>query len=585
MRTIHPLSGIYPADARRRDVSSCWEIYHQASKLFPDDLARSSLCAPAEVVADRLAFARIRQREQVVDEVSAAAPLRSTRFVGRPPSPLPIAVEPAARDFARAVEQRRSPPRFGAESISRESVASLLLLCAGATHTHARDYPLRAAPASGALYEIEVYVAARRVSDLAPGLYHYHSGSHSLTRLRGPEICPELESATVIRELVASSAVQFFLTSVIGRLEWKYGQRAYRYTLLNAGHMAEHLCLGAAAAGLASVPYGGFVDDPTAEALGADGVTELLLHSVLIGRPPVPARAPGAATPPAGGPLLRRRDAFDGTGPEALRSWPALEARVVGALRGHIAGDRAGAREALLRCRALLPGDRTIADYCAWIDASGVAIEVAEAAILVFPATWDSSRRDRWRRVVADAAAAVKQWLGVDALPRACFDLRAASPTPQTLCRARALHRAVQFPAEFWANPPLDLVVHESLHAAYLPDNRFLAEGMAGHAALSHGEIAAVDRELRAGSGPPPLSRWLFGNASPAAGDVGPQAAATSFVNYLIEAFGRESLFAFGNTLLHPTSAAERRAAPAQFAKWFGADVDAVAQRWWHALC
>jgi len=583
---MHPLMGMYPADARRRELSSSWELYHQASKLFPEDLARSSLSAPREVTADRLGFARIRLRESMIDELSAAAPLRSSRFVGKPMSPLPTAIDPLAKSLAAAIGQRRSPDRFGRGRVSREAVATLLRLCAGATHTHPRDYPLRATPASGALYEIEIYLAIRRVGDLEPGLYHYHAASHSLTRLREAQIHDEIAGATVIRELVESAALQFFFTSVIGRLEWKYAQRAYRYTLLNAGHMAEHVCLGAAATGLASVPYGGFVDDPTAEALGVDGVTELLVHSVLVGRRPETSRAqrPRSAREASKVPRLRRLECLDVPLPEPLRSWPLLEDRVVAALRELEGGDFVRGREALLRCCALLPADRTLAEYCALAEDPRAGFEVTDAAIFAFPAAWGPATRGKWRSTVSRAAIRVRRWLGVEAIPRALFDLRVTSPAPQTLNRARPLHRKVLFPSEFRDSPPLDLVAHELMHAAYLPDNRLLAEGIAVSAILDGDEIADLNRELREASGPPPVFAWLF-SRPPAADDASLQAVGASFVTHVVDVFGQAALFGFANGLLYPATAAERRAAPDRFAQIFGAPAEAVIQRWWQSLC
>ncbi len=580
MRAIHPLKGLYPAEARYRELSSPWELYHQASKLFVDDLSRSSLSAPTEIRADRIGFSRLRLRERIADEVSAAAPTRSSCFPTRPKVLLPLAPQPIAVGLSATVETRRSALAFAGEAISREALAQLLTLCAGVTHTHPRGYPLRAAPASGALYEIEIYAAVRRVDGLDAGLYHYHAGSHSLAMLRGPEANATFAAATVIRKLVESSAVQFFLTSVIGRLEWKYAQRSYRYTLLNAGHLAEHVCLGAAALGLASAPYGGFIDDPTAKALGVDGVTEIPLHSVVVGQP-VAAPLPPPSRPGERGfaaPRLRR---FDRVAPALGDGWQSLDRAAARGLYDLVGARSLRGRETLLRLRALLPGDRTLADYCAVADEGALALEVSEEAVFAFPSAWDTARREVWRTVVARAAVAVRGWLGIGALPRAFFELRTATRQPETLNRDRWLHRKIRFPEGLLAAPPLELVVHELMHASYLPDNRFLAEGVAAVAGLAPAALRELGRTLRE-EGPPPLGVWLFGTRGPLPRAA--QAAAASFVGYLVDAFGRDAFFAFANPLVYPALPSERRSAPRHFSRVFGADAELVARRWWGSL-
>jgi SagB-type dehydrogenase family enzyme len=47
----------------------------------------------------------------------------------------------------------------------------------------------------------------------------------------------------------------------MGRIYFKYGERAYRFILLEAGHIAENLLLGAEYEGLGAVALGGFIDD------------------------------------------------------------------------------------------------------------------------------------------------------------------------------------------------------------------------------------------------------------------------------------------------------------------------------------
>ncbi len=67
------------------------------------------------------------------------------------------------------------------------------------------------------------------------------------------------------------------------RSRFKYGARAYRFTLLEAGHVGQSFLLAAAALGLATTPLGGFYDRRVDEFLGIDGIHEAALYLLPVG--------------------------------------------------------------------------------------------------------------------------------------------------------------------------------------------------------------------------------------------------------------------------------------------------------------
>ncbi|HJU79152.1 MAG TPA: hypothetical protein VJ599_06265, partial [Nitrososphaeraceae archaeon] len=71
--------------------------------------------------------------------------------------------------------------------IDIELLSSLLFFSSGITrqmkYPHGKYY-MRAAPATGALYPIEVYLVSGNISGLQAGVYHFCPGEFSLTRLR-----------------------------------------------------------------------------------------------------------------------------------------------------------------------------------------------------------------------------------------------------------------------------------------------------------------------------------------------------------------------------------------------------------------
>ena len=54
--------------------------------------------------------------------------------------------------------------------------------------------------------------------------------------------------AALEQKMIERSAVTFVWTAMVERCTWKYGQRAFRYIYMDAGHIAENLCLVAAMA-------------------------------------------------------------------------------------------------------------------------------------------------------------------------------------------------------------------------------------------------------------------------------------------------------------------------------------------------
>jgi SagB-type dehydrogenase family enzyme len=104
------------------------------------------------------------------------------------------------------------------------------------------EYYLRTNPSAGALYPGELYFQARGVEGFDDGIYHFEVGTSSATLLaplrKGEGLEPLLGSHRPMRGLL------FFISAVWYRSAWKYRDRAYRYCLLDAGHL-----LGAVEAG------------------------------------------------------------------------------------------------------------------------------------------------------------------------------------------------------------------------------------------------------------------------------------------------------------------------------------------------
>src|SRR5260370_27299284 len=144
-------------------------------------------------------------------------------------------------------------------------------------------YALRVNPSSGNLHPTEFHFITHGLMDWPDGLYHYRPSSHMAEqRATG---CFDLKLTG------ETASIVFVLTSIAWREAWKYGNRAYRYCLLDVGHAWQALELAARAMGCETVATGRFCDDKIAVlcGLGADEWPMLLLT---LHRPSIPVCRP-----------------------------------------------------------------------------------------------------------------------------------------------------------------------------------------------------------------------------------------------------------------------------------------------------
>jgi SagB-type dehydrogenase family enzyme len=187
-------------------------------------------------------------------------------------------------DLWEVVRSRRSRREFAAEPIGQGPLFALLW--AGQGITRAGAWPLRAAPSAGALYPVETYLAAARVEDLAPGLYHWELPEERLALVAAREdVGPAACRACLDQEMVAEAAAVFLWTAVWARSARKYGDRALRYAYLDAGHIGQNVHLAAEALGLGACMIGAFYDDRMNALVGVDGREESVLYAACVGVP------------------------------------------------------------------------------------------------------------------------------------------------------------------------------------------------------------------------------------------------------------------------------------------------------------
>jgi SagB-type dehydrogenase family enzyme len=113
-----------------------------------------------------------------------------------------------------------------------------------------------------------MYFAAFGNQMLPAGIYHCGVHNRFFTRLRDGNFAQDLLAA--VPGLPADCAGVFIVSGIFFRSAWKYRKRAYRYVLLDGGHLAENLRLAVSAAGYACGLYHAFDDHHLDALLGVD---------------------------------------------------------------------------------------------------------------------------------------------------------------------------------------------------------------------------------------------------------------------------------------------------------------------------
>jgi SagB-type dehydrogenase family enzyme len=240
----------------------------------------------AALPGERFQRATRYHRDRLIDEprtVTRRPPLYK-RYPDAPQVPLDPPRAEGGAPFWEVLTTRRSVRDYAGQPVSRAELSQLLWAAQGITAGTGID-ALRAAPSAGALYPVETYVAVHAVEQVAPGVYHYDVEHHALEQLAAGDCRRRIADAVGGQSIARRAGVVLVWTALFDRCTIKYGQRAYRYVYLDAGHIAQNVALAAVALGLASCPMAAFFDDEVESLLDIDGDTEGALYLTAVARP------------------------------------------------------------------------------------------------------------------------------------------------------------------------------------------------------------------------------------------------------------------------------------------------------------
>jgi SagB-type dehydrogenase family enzyme len=168
--------------------------------------------------------------------------------------------------------KRRSIRRYTDEPLTLVEISQLLWAAQGVTHHRG----FRTAPSAGALYPLEIYIVAGKVTGLAAGIYKYKPNHHELLKIVEGDKRSELCRAALNQSAVKNAPVVILFCAVYQRITFKYGQRGIRYVFIEVGHSAQNICLQAVSLGLGTVTIGAFNDDKVKKIVNCEADEEPL---------------------------------------------------------------------------------------------------------------------------------------------------------------------------------------------------------------------------------------------------------------------------------------------------------------------
>lgn len=200
--------------------------------------------------------------------------------------PAPKTLHLGRLPLIEAIEARRSLRQYSDVPLTLEELSYLLWCTQGVKRVVPGQATFRTVPSAGARHPFETYLLVNRVEGLPAGLYRFLALSHRLALLSTEAgIAEGLVAACLGQEFVKESAVTFIWVAVPYRTAWRYGERAYRYLHLDAGHVCQNLYLAAVGIQAGACAIGAFSDEGVNALLGLDGKEEFAIYLATVGKP------------------------------------------------------------------------------------------------------------------------------------------------------------------------------------------------------------------------------------------------------------------------------------------------------------
>lgn len=180
------------------------------------------------------------------------------------------------------LKKRRSRRDFLGEELTADEVLDLLLCSAGTMDAESRS---RAYASGGQLYPVETYYISTGTTKLPKGIYHFSPFDNSLSYIKSLPKDEPLSSLTgAPYDFLNKASGCIVCTLTPKRNVPKYGWLGLKLGLIETGEIVQNIYLASAALNIKCCALAGFNGEKTDALLEIDGLNELSVLIVAIGK-------------------------------------------------------------------------------------------------------------------------------------------------------------------------------------------------------------------------------------------------------------------------------------------------------------
>lgn len=177
---------------------------------------------------------------------------------------------------SETIQERRSTRRFTGEPYLQEELASIL------------EYAYNPVVSEPAHFftpsHLTTYLVVQKVMGLPAGVYRYNPQKKAVSCLKTGNFEEQTYHFCLGQALARDAAALVIHTAHFPTALDQYGNRAYRYLHMDAGHIGERINLAAIQMGLGVSGIGGFYDDEVNTLLGLS-LDTIIVYITTLGRP------------------------------------------------------------------------------------------------------------------------------------------------------------------------------------------------------------------------------------------------------------------------------------------------------------